>query len=104
MGRDSHDLDDVGLSRHENYYFPASALHEPFATLFAKRPDIARALVRDLANHATMGWRHVHNINRQRMGTPIPLEVEFPWGKQTFWGDWHVYNWFLGQLAPQVLE
>jgi hypothetical protein len=30
--------------------------------------------------------------------------LEFPWGRQHFWGDWNVYNWFLGQLAPQPLE
>ncbi len=38
------------------------------------------------------------------MGTPLPVTVEFSWGKQQFWGDWHVYSWFMGQLAPQPLE
>ncbi|MGJ0452980.1 MAG: AAA family ATPase [Methylocystis sp.] len=104
IGMYRYDLDDVGISRHDNYYFPGSALHEPFVTLFGKRPDIGRALVRDLANHATTGWRQIHAINVNQMGTPLPIEVDFPWGKQTFWGDWHVYNWFMGQLAPQPLE
>lgn len=104
IGMDRYDLDDIGISRHDNYYFPGSALHEPFVTLFAKRPDLGRALVRELANHATTGWRQIHSINAHQMGTPLPVEVDFPWGKQTFWGDWHVYNWFMGQLAPQPLE
>lgn len=104
IGMDRHDLDDIGISRHDNYYFPGSALHEPFATLFAKRPDVGRALVRDLANHATSGWKQIHAINVHQIGTPLPIEVDFPWGKQTFWGDWHVYSWFMGQLAPQPLE
>ncbi|WP_321341593.1 AAA family ATPase [uncultured Cohaesibacter sp.] len=104
IGMDRYDLDDVGISRHDNYYFPGSALHEPFVTLFAKRPDLGRALVRDLANHATTGWRQIHTINVHQMGTPLPVEVDFPWGKQTFWGDWQVYNWFMGQLAPPPLD
>ncbi|MCQ1573481.1 AAA family ATPase [Neorhizobium galegae] len=104
MGMDRYELDDIGIFRHDSYHFPSSAQHEPFATLFAKRPDIGRELVRDLANHATMGWRQVHAINVRQMGTPLPIEVKLPWGKQTFWGDWHVYNWFMGQLAPHPLE
>ena len=38
------------------------------------------------------------------MGTPFPVSVTFPWGVQQFWGDWHVYSWGMGQLAPQPLE
>jgi hypothetical protein len=103
-GRDRIDLEDIGIDRHHNYYFPASALHEPFASLFARKPASALGLVRDLTNHATKGWRQVHLLNRKRMGTPIPVTLEFPWGKQEFWGDWHVYNWFMGQLAAQPLD
>jgi hypothetical protein len=104
IGHDRIDLDDIGINRHHNYYFPPSPLHEPFASLFAKTPDTALRLVRDLSNHATKGWRQVHSLNRGRMGTPLPVTLEFPWGPQTFWGDWHVYSWFLGELAPQPLE
>ncbi len=97
-------LDDIGVARHHQFYHSTSALHEPFAGLFAKNPEAALRLVRDLANHATKGWRQVHDINRNRMRTPIPVVLEFPWGKQEFWGDWHVYSWFMGQLAPHPLE
>lgn len=103
--RDRHDIeDDVGIAQYHPYYHPASALHEPFATLFAKKPQTALGLVRDLANHATKGWRQIQLLNRRRMGTPLPITLEFPWGKQEFWGRWHVYNWFMGQLAPEPLE
>jgi hypothetical protein len=101
---DRYDLDDIGIERHNSFYFPTSALHEPFKSLFANKPDVALRLVRNLANHATKGWRQIHSINRKQMGTPIPISVEFPWGVQQFWGDWHVYNWGMGQLAPNPLE
>ena len=104
IGSDRYDLDDIGIERHNNFYFPTSALHEPFKSLFANKPDVALRLVRNLANHATKGWRQIHSINRKKMGTPIPVSVEFPWGVQQFWGDWHVYSWGMGQLAPNPLE
>ncbi|MEA2908969.1 MAG: hypothetical protein QOJ15_1050, partial [Bradyrhizobium sp.] len=98
-----HDLDDVGIDGVGGHYHPPSALHEPFATLLAKKPKAGLALIRDIANHATKGWRQLQTIGAHR-GTPIPVAVEFPWGKQEFWGDWHVYQWFMGQLAPEPLE
>ncbi len=104
IGRDSYDLDNVGIDRHHSYYYPPSALHEPFATLLAKKPEAGLGLIRDIANHATKGWHQVQLLDRRRRGTPIPVSLVFPWGKQEFWGDWHVYNWFMGQLAPQPLE
>jgi hypothetical protein len=104
IGSDRYDLDDIGIERHNNFYFPTSALHEPFKSLFVNKPDVALRLVRNLANHATKGWRQIHSINRKKMGTPIPVSVEFPWGVQQVWGDWQVYNWGLGQLAPNPLE
>ncbi len=103
-GRHHRDFDDFGIDRHHSYYHPSSALHEPFATLFVKKPEAALGLVRDLANHATKGWHQAQLLNRQSMGTPIPVTLEFPWGKQEFWGNWNVYIWFLGFLAPQPLE
>ena len=104
IGQDSYDLDDVGFDQHHRYYYPPSARHEPFASLFEKTPEAALSLVRDLANHATQGWHQVRLLNRERMGTPIPVTVEFPWGKQEFWGDRHVYCWSMEHLAPPPLE
>ena len=104
IGSDRYDLDDIGIERHSGVYFPTSALHEPFKSLFASKPDVALRLVRNLANHATKGWSQIHSINRRQRGTPIPVSVEFPWGVQEFCGDWHVYSWGLGQLGPNPLE
>ncbi len=103
MGRDGIDHDDIGIAEHHNYYFPSSPIHEPFASLFAKEPEVALGLVRDLTNRATRGWHQVQLLNRDLMGTPISVVLDFPWGKQEFWGDWHVYNWFMGQLAGNPL-
>jgi hypothetical protein len=104
IGNDRYDLDDIGIERHNSFYFATSALHEPFKSLFANKPDVALRLVRNLVNHATKGWRQIHSINRKQMGTPIAVSVEFPWGVQQFWGDWRVYNWGMGQLAPNPLD
>jgi len=101
---DRYDLDDIGIQQHNSFYFPTSALHEPFKSLFAAKPNVALRLVRNLANHATKGWRQIHSISRAKMGTPIPVSVEFPWRVQQFWGDWRVYSWGMGQLAPNPLE
>jgi hypothetical protein len=100
----TYNLDDFAIDEYHQSYFPPSPLHEPFGSLFKARPDLARALVRDLANHAMEAWRQVHEIDRAGLGTPIPLDLEFPWGRQRFWGDWRIFNWFKGQLAPQPLE
>ena len=104
MGRYRVDLDDIGIHRHHSYYNPASSIHEPFASLFIKKPEAALGLVRDLTNHATKGWHQVQLLNRNHMGTPIPVVLEFPWGKQEFWGDWNVYIWYIGQFAPNPLN
>jgi len=104
MGRGGIDHDDIGIDKHHNYYFPSSPIHEPFASLFAKEPEVALGLVRDLINHATRGWHQIQLLNRDVMGTPIFVVLDFPWGKQEFLGNWHVYNWFMGQLAGNPLN
>lgn len=98
------DFNDIGIDRHNDYYNPPSALHEPFASLFQQKPQVALQLVHDLANHAVRGWRQVQSLDRRTRGTPIPARVQFPWGQQEFWGDWHVYSWLQGHGVPQPLE
>jgi hypothetical protein len=101
---DPIEFDEIGIDQFHSYYFPVSALHEPFASLFAKKPEVALGLVRDLINHATEGWHQVHLLGGDDMGTPIPVVLEFPWGTQQFWGDRRVYAWSIGQAASNVLE
>ncbi|TAY85452.1 ATP-binding protein [Rhizobium leguminosarum] len=95
-------LRELSLESHHGY-FPPSPLHEPFKSLFAASPDVARALVRDMGNHATTSWLQLHEIASARIGTPIPLDLSFPWGDQQFWGAWDNYNWVGDHPAPHAL-
>lgn len=105
FGRDDIRDDQIGIENHTPYYHPPSALHEPFASLLAKNPAVGLRLIRNMTNHATKGWRQVQALHRRRnFGTPSPVVLEFPWGMQEFWGDWHVYSWGQGELAPESLE
>ncbi len=36
--------------------------------------------------------------------TPLPVEIEFPWGKQVFWGGSQVYLWFRGSGGNDASE
>jgi hypothetical protein len=103
-GMNDFRLDDVGLDAHNHYYHPASALHEPFASLLAKNPAIGLRVIKKLTNHATTGWRQIHELSRRERGTPNPVVLDLPWGKQEFWGDWHVFGWGLGMLGPELLR
>lgn len=103
-GEKTFDFNDLGIDHHHHYFYPPSPLHQPFASLFQFAPDVACRLVRDIANRATEGWCQIHRLNAPRYGTPIPVEVDFPWGRQRFWGDGRTYAWYLGQGGPQPLD
>ena len=102
-GRPEYGLRDLAINKVHRSYFLTSPLQEPFASLFRSSPVIARALVRDLGNHATTAWRQIHELEPQRYGTPIPLDLEFPWGHQRFWGDPGSYNWTSEHPAPNPI-
>lgn len=97
-------LDQIGIEAHNHYYHPPSALHEPFGSLLAKSPEVGLRLITKLTNHATTGWRQASQLCRRKYGTPIPLTLDFPWGRQQFWGDWHVFGWGLGMLGSELLQ
>lgn len=97
-------LDNVGLDAHNHYFHPSSALHEPFASLLAKSPAVGVRFIKKITNHAITGWRQIHKLSRRKHGTPIPVVLDFPWGKQEFWGDWHVFGWGLGMLGSELLQ
>jgi len=104
-GERAPDLHEVGVDWNHGCYFPVSPLEEPFASLFAHAPNHARRLVRNLSNRAIAGWRQVHDLDPQRYGTPLPVVLAFPWGRQTFWGDRQIYLAFEGlSAAPQPVE
>ena len=93
------------LSIHDNYrsFWPPSPLREPFHSLFQSSPDEALRLLRELCNHAMTAWRQLHRLSHDRGGTPIPLELTFPWGTQRFWGTDREYLWFRSTWAPKAI-
>lgn len=94
------------LSIHDDYkcFWPPSPLREPFHSLFQSSPDEALRLLRELCNHAITAWRQLHRHSRERSGTPIPLELTFPWGTQRFWGTDREYLWFRSTWAPKAID
>ena len=77
---------------------------EPFKSLFKNNPNVALKLVRNLTNHATESWKQIQYINKREMGTPIPIQIKFPWGTQKFWGDASVYSWGYGHFISGALD
>ena len=70
-------------------------------------------MVKAICNHSVDVWLWLHqNPDYPREAvTPLPVEIEFPWGKQIFWGNGQVYLWFRGtwgnhasQCALMALE
>lgn len=98
-----HDWDRLSTVGDHQGYFPASPLREPFHSLLSRDAPVGLALVRDLTNHATTAWRQLHRHMRGN-GTPVPLTLEFPWGRQEFWGTSRQYRWFRGHGGPQAVE
>lgn len=104
IGSDRYDFNHIGIDRGNNLFYPQSPSHEPFDGLFQSAPDVARALVRDIANHAISGLRQIYEINRLEFGTLIPIQIDFPWGAQTFWGNQRSYSWYFGEGGPLPIE
>lgn len=102
-GPNRMDWETLSLERDSTTYFPASPLHQPFHALFENAPDEAIRLVRSMTNHAVEAWRQLHRLQPES-GTPVPVEIEFPWGRQTFWGGAREYLWSRGLWAPKPLE
>jgi hypothetical protein len=91
------------LAVESSTYFPPSPLREPFHSLFASAPDQALLLLADLSNHSITAWRQLHSLAHDAPGAPVPLEFEFPWGKQQFWGGDREYLWFRGIWGPHPI-
>lgn len=99
-----HDWERLCIQDDYRSYYPTSPLREPFLSLFKYSPDHALGLLRDLCNHAVAAWRQLHNHTYDRGGTPIPIELTFPWGTQIFWGEDRWYLWFCSSRMPKVIE
>lgn len=98
-----HDWRNLSIGADHQGYFPASPLREPFHSLLRSTPAVGLALIRDMTNHAITAWRQLHQ-HMHGYGTPLPLVLEFPWGRQEFWGTAHEYKWFRGHGGPKAVE
>lgn len=98
-----HDFETLSIDRDTRNFYPPSPLREPFRSLFASAPDEALHLLREACHHAMTAWRQLHHHLREERGTPLPLELDFPWGRQTFWGGDREYLWYRTIWAPKPL-
>lgn len=88
---------ELGIEGHLAFY-PASPYQPPFLGLLRQNEAEGLRLVRTICNHsvAVWCWLRQRPDSRHEAVTPLPVEVEFPWGSQSFWGDGQVYTWFRG--------
>ena len=98
-----HDWDRLSIHDDHRSFPNASPLREPFHSLFQSSPHEALRLLRELCNHAMIAWQQLHRYLRDRGGTPVPLELTFPWGAQRFWGSDREYLWFRSTWAPAAI-
>ncbi len=98
-----HDWERLSIHDDHRSFWPHSPLREPFHSLFQSTPTEALRLLRELCNHALTAWRQLHCHSYERKGTPIPLELTFPWGTQQFWGTDREYLWFRAMGVPKVI-
>jgi hypothetical protein len=98
-----HDWERLSIHDDHRSFWPPSPIREPFHSLFQSSPGEALRLLRKLCNHAMTAWRQLHRHSRDRGGTPIPLELTFPWRTQRFWGTDREYLWFRSTWAPKAI-
>jgi hypothetical protein len=99
-----HDWEALSVDRDTHNFWPPSPLREPFHSLFrGSSPVEALRLLRELCNHAITAWRQLHRHARDGAGTPVPLEIAFPWGTQAFWGSDREYLWCRAVWAPKPI-
>ncbi|BDU16678.1 ATP-binding protein [Lysobacter auxotrophicus] len=99
----SSDWEQLAIHDDHRSFWPPSPLREPFASLFRQSPQNALNLLRELCNHAIAAWRQLHRLDHESRGTPLPLELSFPWGRQTFWGGEREYLWCRSTWAPKAI-
>ncbi|HSN24265.1 MAG TPA: hypothetical protein VLS45_08895, partial [Methylomicrobium sp.] len=99
-----HDWERLSLHNDFKTFYAPSPLREPFHSLFQFAPDEALRLLRELCNHAMTAWRQLHRYSRDQGGTPVPLELTFPWGTQKFWGTEREYLWYRSIWGPKIIS
>lgn len=104
-GYSSFSSRELGIEGHLSFY-PASPYQPPFLALLRQHEGEGLRLVKGICNHSVNVWRwhHQHPDYRGEVMTPLPVEVEFPWGKQVFWGNGQVYLWFRGSSGNNASQ
>jgi hypothetical protein len=103
-GYSEHLIRELGVSGHHQFY-PASPVQLPFLGLLRQHETQGLRLIRELCNHSISIWRWAHTNDWHRQPqTPLPLQLRFPWGKQTFWGDGQVYLWYRGYWGNDAVK
>ncbi|PTT19391.1 hypothetical protein DBR12_12400 [Acidovorax sp. HMWF029] len=95
--------DHLSINDHSSF-LPAAPTREPFHSLLQQAPDQGRRLIREVANHSIRSWRQLHRLSHERDGTPIPIVMQFPWGRQVFWGDSRLYFGARGYFGSSLVN
>jgi hypothetical protein len=90
-------MNDLGIRNDRMGFFPASHLRPPFLELLKADPSEGLRLINGLCAHAMEVWRST--VRREYGGTPLPIQLSFPWGERSFWGHAREFTWYRG-LGP----
>lgn len=82
-------------------FYPASPLQPPFLPLLRFNTEEGLRLIHGITNHAT---RRLEASYKKQGYTLIPLELDFPWGSQSFVGDRTAYCWYRGMGSANIVE
>ncbi|MBP3124748.1 ATP-binding protein [Thalassospira sp. ER-Se-21-Dark] len=87
------DFNELGIEE-DRLFFSPSHLRPPFLVLLYNNETEGLRLIRGLCNAAMDKWLEI--LKTERSATPLPLVLEFEWGKQEFWGHFREYTWNRG--------
>jgi hypothetical protein len=80
--------------KYDRDFRPSSHLQGHFLLLLQTDAEQGIRLINRLCNHAIQTWREW--IQLEYKITPLPVQIEFPWGIREFWGHYREYSWFRG--------
>ena len=102
----NHLVQNLGIADSPSFVYSYDFIQISFLMLLLKHETEGLRLVHTLCNHAISVWKLAHRIAGQSRGPTVPMSIqlEFPWGTQTFWGDGQVYLWFRGACRNPLLS
>jgi hypothetical protein len=97
--------DDLGIEG-DRCFYPSSPYQPPFLLLLRQHEEEGLRLVKAICNHSVDVWRWLlqRPDYHREAATPLPVEIDFSWGKQVFWGDGQVYQWFRGSWGNHASQ